>query len=451
MNPADVADKFRLNLMSSLQTNSLESMTIAVVGLGYVGLPLALAFGRNFDCIGFDINADKIATYITGTDTTREMNPQDFAAAKRLNFTNDPALLRRADIVIVAVPTPIDEAQQPNLSFIIEACRIVGKNLKKGAVVVFESTVFPGVTEEICAPLLSETSGLQQGKDFRLGYSPERFNPGDKEHRLATIVKVVSAEDEDTLELIAQLYERVVDAGVHRAESIRIAEAAKVIENTQRDLNIALMNELAIIFNKLGLDTSKVLEAAATKWNFLPFRPGLVGGHCIGVDPYYLTYKAKLAGHQPEVILAGRRINDVMGKYIAGQTIRRMIEHGNAIRGARCLVMGLAFKENVTDLRNSRVIDLIRELESFGVEVLIWDPLADPADAYREYGLELVELDELSNLDAVVAAVAHDEISDMNLESLAEKKSSNSIPFIDVKSVFDSGRLSSLGFSVWRL
>jgi len=423
---------------------------VAVVGLGYVGLPLAIAFGRHYRTIGFDLSSDKIVAYRTQRDPTGELAPEDFRASRKIEFTMDAALLREADAVIVAVPTPIDNARLPDFAPLLSASRMVGDNLKRGAIVVYESTVYPGATEEVCVPVLEQRSGLRWKQDFFVGYSPERINPGDKKHTLTRITKVVSGDTPQTLEKVAQLYAQVVEAGVYRASSIRVAEAAKVIENTQRDLNIALMNELAIIFNRLGLDTHEVLEVAGTKWNFLPFRPGLVGGHCIGVDPHYLTHKAEMIGYHPEVILAGRRINDGMGKFIAEQTIKQMIAGGSSIKGARVNVLGLTFKEDVPDLRNSKVIDVINELHSFGVEVAVHDPVAAAADAQHEYGIVLTPWEELAPADALVAAVSHRSYLERPLTEIISKLSAGG-SFIDVKSRFDRGALEQAGMRVWRL
>jgi len=429
----------------------VNNKTVSVVGLGYVGLPLALAFGRVMNTIGFDISKDKIEAYRKGFDPTGEMDDALFVRADKLTYTTDAAQIVAGDFVIVAVPTPVDHAHQPDLRPVIRATETVGRNLKPGAVVIFESTVYPGVSEDICVPILERESGLKCGVGFKVGYSPERVNPGDKVHTLERIVKIVSGQDADTLEQVAMLYEMIIEAGVHRAPAIRVAEAAKVIENTQRDMNIALMNELSIIFDKLGIDTLDVLEAAGTKWNFLPFRPGLVGGHCIGVDPYYLTYKAEMAGYHPDVILSGRQINDGMGRYIAEQTVRQMIDAGGVVKGARVLVFGLTFKEDCADLRNSRVIDVIRELESYGIDVLVHDPVADASEAKREYGIELVALEKIGNVDAIVAAVAHRELVDADVKDLATFASRPAIPFMDVKSTFDRDALQQAGFRVWRL
>jgi UDP-N-acetyl-D-galactosamine dehydrogenase len=424
--------------------------TIAVVGLGYVGLPLAVAFGKRFETIGFDLSAEKVENYRRHVDPTGEVSGEELRAAVRLTVTTDPAKLAAADILVIAVPTPIDGVRQPDFGPLVGASTTVGKHMKKGATVVYESTVYPGATEEVCIPVLERNSGLTWLRDFNVGYSPERINPGDKEHRLETIVKVVSGDTAETLEKVAGLYSVVVAAGVYRASSIKVAEAAKVIENTQRDLNIALVNELAIIFNRIGIDTLEVLQAAGTKWNFLPFRPGLVGGHCIGVDPYYLTHKAEMLGYHPEVILAGRRINDGMGKFIAEQTIKQMIRNGRPIKDAKVNVLGLSFKENVPDLRNSHVIDVINELRTYGVQVFVHDPVADPADARHEYGIELVPWEALPTADAMVVAVAHRQFRSMGEGPLARKIAKGGC-FIDVKSHFDASALRAAGLSVWRL
>ncbi len=423
---------------------------VAVIGLGYVGLPLAVAFGKKFRTIGFDINSSKVEAYQRGVDPTGEVSSEDLRAANRLELTTDPKALKAADIIVIAVPTPIDLARQPDFGPLVGSSRIAGENMKNGAIVVYESTVYPGATEEVCVPVLEKHSGMKWKRDFHVGYSPERINPGDKEHTLERIVKVVSGDDEATLDAVASLYASVVSAGVHRASSIKVAEAAKVIENTQRDLNIALMNELAIIFKRIGIDTLEVLEAAGTKWNFLPFRPGLVGGHCIGVDPYYLTHKAEMLGYHPEVILAGRRINDDMGKFIAEQTVKQMISNGNQVKGARINVLGLTFKEDVPDLRNSRVIDVINELKTYGIQVFVHDPIPDPADARHEYGLELVPWEQLPVADALVVAVAHKPFLKMGASRIAEKIARGGC-FIDVKSRFDANVLNAMGLCVWRL
>ena len=424
--------------------------TVAVVGLGYVGLPLAVEFGKLYPTIGFDLNAEKVAHYRRHEDPTGEVSPEQLRAAHKLTATTDATALAAADFIIVAVPTPIDSARLPDFRPLVGASELVGRHMKNGATVIYESTVYPGATEEVCIPVLERHSGKKWKRDFHVGYSPERINPGDKEHTLTRILKVVSGDSPETLEAVAGLYGSVVTAGVYRASSIAVAEAAKVIENTQRDLNIALMNELAVIFNRLGLDTLEVLQAAGTKWNFLPFRPGLVGGHCIGVDPYYLTHKAEMIGYHPEVILAGRRINDYMGKFIAEQTIKHMIRAGSPVRGAKVNVLGLTFKENVRDLRNSHVVDVIRELQSYGANVLVHDPVADPAEAHEEYGIELVSWDRLPVADAVVVAVAHKEFLHRGVDEYRSKLVANGY-FVDVKAQFDPVKLRAAGFQVWRL
>lgn len=424
--------------------------TVAVVGLGYVGLPLAIEFGKHFDTIGFDVSKEKVARLQQHNDVTGEVERGDFDLAKKLTITADPKEIGKAEMVVVAVPTPIDEACLPDFTPLVSASRIVGANMKRGATVIYESTVYPGATEEVCIPVLEELSGMKWKTDFNVGYSPERINPGDKQHRLPSIVKVVSGDTPETLEAVAKLYEQVITAGVHRASSIKVAEAAKVIENTQRDLNIALMNELAIVFNRLNIDTLEVLKAAGSKWNFLPFRPGLVGGHCIGVDPYYLTHKAQTVGYHPEVILAGRRINDGMGGYIAEQTVKMLARQGLAAAGQTVVVLGLTFKEDVPDLRNSKVIDVVRELEAFGVNVLIHDPIADKEEARHEYGVELVDWDKLPKASALVAAVSHQEYQKQGLDKLLEKLVDNGV-FVDVKSAWDPEAITKAGRAVWRL
>jgi UDP-N-acetyl-D-galactosamine dehydrogenase len=423
---------------------------VAVVGLGYVGLPLAVEAGKKFRTVGYDLSTEKVASYRRHVDPTGEISGEDLRAANQLTITTDPAELAAADIIVVAVPTPIDAAHQPNFASLVGASTTVGKHMKRHAIVVFESTVYPGATEEVCIPVLEKSSGMKWLKDFNVGYSPERINPGDKEHTLASIIKVVAGDTPETLDKVADFYSTVVRAGVYRASSIKVAEAAKVIENTQRDLNIALMNELSIIFRKIGIDTLEVLEAAGTKWNFLPFRPGLVGGHCIGVDPYYLTHKAETLGYHPEVILAGRRINDDMGKFVAGQTIKELIRCGHAVKGARVNVLGITFKEDVPDLRNSRVIDVIRELESFGIEIFVHDPVTNPREAMHEYGIKLVQWDALPRADALIAAVAHKRFVGMDATELGAKLVPRGC-FIDVKARFDAPALRAAGFSVWRL
>ena len=424
--------------------------TIAVVGLGYVGLPLAVAFGRLGKTIGFDLSDEKVSHYQRYIDPSGEVSDEDMRSAVHLACTTDPAALAEADCFIVAVPTPVDAAHQPDFTPLISASRMIGEHMKPGCLVIYESTVYPGATEEVCVPILEQASGMKWGKDFNIGYSPERINPGDKEHGLHNTIKVVAGDAPEVLERVARLYEKVVKVGVHRASSIKVAEAAKVIENTQRDLNIALMNELSIIFHKIGIDTLEVLQAAGTKWNFLPFRPGLVGGHCIGVDPYYLTHKADMLGYHPQVILAGRRINDGMGKFVAEQTVKRLIDCGSPIKGARVNVLGLTFKENCSDLRNSRVIDLIDELKSYGIEVTVHDPVANSAEARQEHAVELAEWESLSAADAIIVAVAHQYYREVPLADLRSKVKPGGV-FVDVKCQFDPERLKASGLSVWRL
>ena len=423
---------------------------VAVVGLGYVGLPLAVEFGKRYRTIGFDLSARKVAAYKQFVDPTGEVSSDDLRAAKGLEPTTDAAQLAQADVVIVAVPTPVDDAHRPDFSPLIGASDAVGRNLKRGAIVVYESTVYPGATEEVCVPILEQRSGLRWKQDFFVGYSPERINPGDKDHTLTRITKVVAGDCPESLERIAALYGAIITAGIHKASSIKVAEAAKVIENTQRDLNIALINELALIFHRIGIDTHEVLAAAGTKWNFLPFRPGLVGGHCIGVDPYYLTYKAERLGYHPQVILAGRRINDGMGKYIAEQTVKQMIQHGHSVKGASVIVLGLTFKENCPDLRNSKVIDVIRELESYGAVVHVHDPVAEAEEARHEYGVQLKSWAELPRSAAVVAAVAHTQITARPVSDLLSLMNSGGV-FVDVKGQADAAALRAKGIQVWRL
>ena len=424
--------------------------TVAVVGLGYVGLPLAVEFGKRYRTIGFDLSASKIAAYRAHVDPTGEVSSESLRDSTRLQVTCDASALREADFIVVAVPTPVDGAHNPDFGPLLSASAHVGKNLRRGATVVFESTVYPGATEEVCVPELERHSGLKWKKDFFVGYSPERINPGDKQHTLTRIMKVVSGDTPATLDRVAEVYGSIVTAGVYRASSIKVAEAAKVIENTQRDLNIALVNELAIIFHEIGIDTLEVLEAAGTKWNFLPFRPGLVGGHCIGVDPYYLTYKAVTLGYHPQVILSGRKINDGMGKYVAEQTVKRMILRGFKVNREPVIVLGLAFKEDCPDIRNSRVVDVIRELQSFGATVFVHDPLADPAEAEREYGLRLTDWDDLPRAAAMVAAVSHQVFSRRGVDDFVGKLAQGGI-YVDVKSRVDADALRAHGIEVWRL
>ena len=424
--------------------------TVAVIGLGYVGLPLVIEFGKHSRTIGFDISVAKVESCKRGVDPSRELLDEEMRAAVHAEYSADPKVLGEADIIIVAVPTPVDEAHIPDFLPLIGASKSAGQNMKKGAIVVYESTVYPGATEEVCIPVLERESGLKWKRDFFVGYSPERINPGDREHTLTTILKVVSGDTPETLEKVATMYEQIVKPGVHRCSSIKAAEASKVIENTQRDLNIALMNELAIIFDKIGIDTSEVLTAAGTKWNFLKFSPGLVGGHCIGVDPYYLTHKAEMVGYHPQVILAGRRINDGMGKFIAEQTIKNMIAAGRYIKGARVNVLGLTFKENCADLRNSKVADVINELKIYGVEVFVHDPHADPEEALHEYGVRLFDWEDLPRADAIVAAVSHKLLISLQVEDIQQKLLKSGC-FIDVKACFDSKAFERAGIKVWRL
>jgi UDP-N-acetyl-D-galactosamine dehydrogenase len=423
---------------------------VAVVGLGYVGLPIAVAFGKRGKVIGFDINKTKIDELLRGFDRTGEVSAADLKACQ-VEYTSEPTDLKAADFIIVAVPTPINEALQPDLKALRMSSELIGKHLSPGTIVVYESTVYPGVTEEICLPILEKLSGLKAGVDFKVGYSPERINPGDKEHTLEKIVKVVSAQDAESLEIVANTYGLIVKAGVHRASSIKVAEAAKVIENTQRDLNIALMNELALIFHRLGIDTKSVLEAAGTKWNFLKFFPGLVGGHCIGVDPYYLTAKAESVGYHPQVILAGRRINNGMGKFVAEQTMKQLSQLARPIKDLRVAVLGLTFKENVPDLRNSKVPEIIQELREYGVQVLVHDPIAEPEEAVAEYGIHLQEWNELKNVDGLVIAVAHRTYTEMGLQGLLKPlRSQQDGVVIDVKSLLDQEKLPKT-LKYWRL
>lgn len=423
--------------------------TVSVIGLGYVGLPVAVAFGLKRRTIGFDIDSSRIKELISGHDRTGEVDLQELKKADIL-LTDSIDDLREADFHIVAVPTPLDDAKRPDLGPMLSASKTVARALKRGDIVVYESTVYPGVTEDECVPLLEEISGLNCGRDFKVGYSPERINPGDREHTFTKITKVVSGQDEETLDIVADVYGSVVTAGVHRASSIKVAEAAKVIENTQRDLNIALMNELALIFDRMGIDTGAVLEAAGTKWNFLNFKPGLVGGHCIGVDPYYLTYKAEQTGYIPQVILSGRRINDGMGEFIARRTVKEMIHAGHTILGSRVTVLGLTFKEDCPDLRNTRVIDIVRELRDFGADVQVCDPLADQNEARAEYGIELTAREDLKPAEALILAVCHKSFRDLSMNDLQKLSTKNPV-LIDIKSVYNPEELDKAGFRVWRL
>ena len=423
---------------------------VAVIGLGYVGLPLVVEFGKHVRTIGFDISVPKVESCQRGVDPSRELADADLRASTHAVYTADPGMLSEADFIIVAVPTPVDSAHIPDFRPLIGSSTSVGRHMKKGVTVVYESTVYPGATEEVCIPVLERESGMTWKKDFFVGYSPERINPGDKEHTLTKILKIVSGDTPETLGKVAELYERIIVPGVHRTTSIKAAEAAKVIENTQRDLNIALMNELSIIFDKLGIDTTEVLEAAGTKWNFLKFKPGLVGGHCIGVDPYYLTHKAEMLGYNPQVILAGRRINDGMGKFIAEQTIKHMIAGGSYIKGAKVNILGLTFKENCGDLRNSKVIDIINELKTYGVEVFVTDPQAESDEAMHEYGVPLLKWEDLPRADAIVAAVAHKEFASLSLDDFGKKLAKGGA-FIDVKAAFDAKEILAAGYKLWRL
>ena len=426
-----------------------EKRTVSVIGLGYVGLPVAVAFGHVRRTVGFDIDPLRVAELREGHDRTGEVSAEELSSADIL-FTGSIDALRQADFHIVAVPTPVDKANQPDLTLILRASETVGAALKKGDLVVYESTVYPGVTENECVPVLERVSGLLCGVDFTVGYSPERINPGDKEHTFTKIRKVVSGQDAATLEIVARVYGSVITAGVYRASSIMVAEAAKVIENSQRDLNIALMNELALIFDRLGIDTNDVLEAAGTKWNFLPFRPGLVGGHCIGVDLYYLTHKAEKIGYIPQVILAGRRINDGMGRFIAQRTVKEMILAGNNILGSTVTVLGLTFKEDCPDLRNSKVVDIIRELQEYGIAVQVSDPQADPTGAAHEYGVKLTPLKELSVAAAVIVAVAHREYRSLPVSKLRSLMGENPL-LIDIKGIYDRDEVRQAGIRLWRL
>lgn len=423
---------------------------IAVVGLGYVGLPLAVEFGKRFPTIGLDLSERKVAAYRRFEDPTGEVSPEQLRASTLLNCTTDGSALADADFIVVAVPTPIDDARRPDFQPLIGSSETVGRHMKRGAIVVYESTVYPGATEEVCVPVLEKYSGFKWKQDFNVGYSPERINPGDKTRTLTKIVKLVSGDTPETLAQVHKLYGGIIDAGVYPASSIRVAEAAKVIENTQRDLNIALMNELSLIFNRMGIDTLEVLEAAGTKWNFLPFRPGLVGGHCIGVDPYYLTHKAEMLGYQPQVILAGRRINDSMGKYVAEQTVKRMIAAGQPVKDADIIVLGMTFKEDCPDLRNSKVIDVIRELQSYGIKVHVHDPIADGDECLHEYGIGLTAWNDLPQAAAVIAAVAHQPYKDMGLPALLSKLQPSGV-FSDVKSAYDPSAVLEAGHALWRL
>jgi len=426
---------------------------LSVIGLGYVGMPIAVSFAKKVKVIGFDINEDKVEKYLSGIDPTKEVGDEAIKNTT-MEFTSDESRIKEAKFHIVAVPTPINEDHTPNLVPVESASRTVGRNLVKGSIVVYESTVYPGVTEDICIPILEKESGLKCGVDFKVGYSPERINPGDKVHRLETIVKVVSGMDEESLDIIAKVYELVVDAGVYRAKSIKVAEAAKVIENSQRDINIAFMNELSIIFNKLNIDTLSVLEAASTKWNFLRFYPGLVGGHCIGIDPYYLTYKAKQVGYHSQIILAGRKINDNMGKYVAENLIKCLIKADVSVKHANVAILGFTFKENCPDTRNTRVIDIVKELRDYEIEPIVVDPVADQEEAYHEYGIELASYSEIKDMDAVIIAVSHEEFKNLNKDDL--DKLYKNVPYenrvlLDIKGILNREEYEDLGYRYFRL
>ena len=423
---------------------------ISLVGLGYVGMPIAVAFAKKADVIGYDLNEAKIELYKSGIDPTNEVGNEAIKSST-VEFTSDETKLREAKFHIVAVPTPVNDDHTPDLSPVEGASHIVGRNLTVGSIVVFESTVYPGVTEEVCVPILEKESGLRCGIDFKVGYSPERINPGDKIHRLETIKKIVSGMDDETLEEVAKVYELVVEAGVHRAESIKVAEAAKVIENSQRDINIAFMNELSIIFNKMGIDTKHVLEAAGTKWNFLKFYPGLVGGHCIGVDPYYLTYKAEMLGYHSQVILAGRRINDNMGKYVAENCVKNLIKAEKSVKNARVAILGFTFKENCPDTRNSKVFDIVEELREYGIEPFICDPVADTEEAKNLYGVSFSELNQINNMDAVIIAVSHSAFLAIDMSALAKMYADDQKVLLDIKGIFDREEYENAGFKYWRL
>ncbi len=425
---------------------------LSLVGLGYVGMPIAVAFARKIDVVGFDLNEAKINLYKSGVDPTKEVGDEVIKNTK-VAFTADPARLREAKFHIVAVPTPVNDDHTPDLTPVEGASRILGQNLTKGSIVVFESTVYPGVTEDICVPILEKESGLKCGVDFKIGYSPERINPGDKVHRLETITKIVSGMDAETLDEVAHVYELVVEAGVHRAESIKVAEAAKVIENSQRDINIAFMNELSIIFNKMGIDTKSVLEAAGTKWNFLKFYPGLVGGHCIGVDPYYLTYKAEELGYHSQIILSGRRINDDMGKYVAECLVKNLIKADIPVRGARVAILGFTFKENCPDTRNTKIIDIVKELKEYGIDAIITDDSADSDEAFRLYGVRFVKRSEIRDMDAVILAVAHDEYKSLAKNDFdAMYKKDNAVKVLsDIKGLLSRSEYAAPEYIYWRL
>ena len=423
---------------------------LSLIGLGYVGMPIAVAFSKKINVIGFDLNRHKIELYKNGIDPTREVGDEAIAKA-RVEFTTDEMKLHEAKFHIVAVPTPVNDDHTPDLNPVKGASAILGRNLMKGSIVVFESTVYPGVTEDVCVPILEKESGLKCGIDFKVGYSPERINPGDKVHCLETIKKIVSGMDEETLDCIAKVYELVVEAGVHRAESIKVAEAAKVIENSQRDINIAFMNELSIIFNKMGIDTKSVLEAAGTKWTFLRFYPGLVGGHCIGVDPYYLTYKAEMLGYHSQIILSGRRINDDMGKYIAENCVKNLISTDKSVKSAKVAILGFTFKENCPDTRNTKIIDVVRELREYGIEPLITDPEADIEEAKKLYDIQLVDISIIKNMDAVILAVAHNKFKNFTIDDIGQFFADGRKVLLDVKGLLNRRECELKGYNYWRL
>lgn len=424
--------------------------SISLIGLGYVGMPIAVAFAKKVKVIGFDLNEAKIQLYKSGIDPTNEVG-DEIIKTTNVEFTSNEEDLRRAKFHIVAVPTPVNDDHTPDLSPVEGASRILGKNLTKGSIVVFESTVYPGVTEEVCAPILEKESGLKCGVDFKIGYSPERINPGDKVHRLETITKIVSGMDEESLEEIAKTYELVVDAGVYKAESIKVAEAAKVIENSQRDINIAFMNELSIIFNKMGIDTQSVLKAAGTKWNFLKFYPGLVGGHCIGVDPYYLTYKAEMLGYHSQIILSGRRINDDMGKYVAENLVKNLIKSGKSVKGAKVAILGFTFKENCPDTRNSKIFDIVKELREYSIEPVVADPVADSDEAEKLYGIKFTDISEIKDMDGVILAVAHEEFSRFTTKDMDGFCGGEHKVLLDIKGILSRKEYEEAGYCYWRL
>lgn len=438
-------------MFSDLYIKLIEGKTVlSLVGLGYVGMPIAVAFAKKVKVIGFDLNAEKISLYKSGIDPTNEVGNEEIKSSK-VEFTANEIDLRKAKFHIVAVPTPVNADHTPDLTPVEGASTILGRNLTKGSIVVYESTVYPGVTEDICVPILEKESGLKCGIDFKVGYSPERINPGDKEHRINNIVKIVSGMDEETLDVIAKVYELVVEAGVHKAESIKVAEAAKVIENSQRDINIAFMNELSIIFNKMGIDTKSVLEAAGTKWNFLKFYPGLVGGHCIGVDPYYLTYKAEALGYHSQIILSGRRINDDMGKYVAENLVKHLIKAEKPVKNAKVAILGFTFKENCPDTRNTKIIDIAKELREYGIEPIISDTTADRKETKKLYNIEFVNFEKIKEMDAVILAVAHNEFSELSIEQVNDFYGKGIKILLDLKGIFDKKEYQKAGYSYWRL